>query len=329
MHRLRYLVVLVILCSGIACSGFAQRDFTVACWNVENLFDTIPSGIKNDQDFTPNGSCRWNGPRYWRKLSTVARTIAAMGGAEPCCLVGLVEVENDSVLRDLTQRTSLGALGYQYIVTHGPDVRGINVALLYQPFRFRPIGFDTLRIETNSDTRPTRDLLHVWGCMSPSRENGSCDTLDVMVVHLPSHRGGNAADKLRQNVANRLVQSIDSIVRVRTCPQVIVMGDFNASPDEKIFSQVLASFELLTGKLDGTYNYREEWSQIDHFLAAGRLTTLFSPQVSVFHAPYLERRVPQVKRPIPNRTYYGTHYHGGVSDHFPILLKLSPIYANP
>ena len=52
-------------------------------------------------------------------------------------LVALCEVENDSAMIALTKRSLLRKAGYEYVMTSSPDERGIDVALMYQPFSFR------------------------------------------------------------------------------------------------------------------------------------------------------------------------------------------------
>ncbi|MEE1214127.1 MAG: endonuclease, partial [Bacteroidaceae bacterium] len=107
-------------------------------WNVENLFDCHDDPLKDDGEFLPESERRWTPARYWRKQDQLARTIAAV---EPQngwpLLVGMMEVENDSVLFDLTRRSPLRRAGYDFLVTQSPDIRGIDVALLYQPKVFR------------------------------------------------------------------------------------------------------------------------------------------------------------------------------------------------
>lgn len=145
--------------------AIAQQRFRIMEYNVENLFDTIPSTTHADHDFTPQGSYKWTSIRYWSKVSRISRVVAATGDEQPADLVALIEVENDSVLADLVYRTKLHKMGYDYIVTHSPDVRGINVALLYQPQRFRIIHHDSVRVAPpQKEQRPTRDVLTWQGC---------------------------------------------------------------------------------------------------------------------------------------------------------------------
>lgn len=309
------LCLLLLLAGGaVAPQLWGRADWRVACWNVENLFDTVPAPAHDDADFTPQGACRWDGDRYWSKLGRLARHIAALGGVQPCALVGLVEVENDSVVRDLTRRTSLARLGYEALMTHGPDQRGINVALLYQPLLFRPVGHDSLRVPPLQGQRPTRDILHVWG------ELPTADTLDLFVVHLPSRRGGRAASRYRQRVAEALQQCADSLQRVRRQPLVLMMGDFNATAADPVLARTLAGYAVLTDTLAGTYNYQGEWSQIDHFLANPALVSRLRPSASVAAMPSLLGNTD--RGPVPRRTFLGPTYQGGLSDHLPIVLQL-------
>ena len=113
--------------------------------NCENLFDTKHDSLKNDYEFLPQSSYKWTPYRYWRKLANLSKTIVALG-YEDLSLVGtaspdnpsrpsekswhvpdfvaLCEVENDSVLFDLTRRSALRGVNYDYVMTDSPDDRG-------------------------------------------------------------------------------------------------------------------------------------------------------------------------------------------------------------
>lgn len=102
----------------------------------------------------------------------MARVITAVGEWEPPALVGLCEVENDTVLRDLTRRSPLKELNYRYVMTDSPDLRGIDVALLYQRDLFKLLSFRSVSIPPLKQFRPTRDLLHVSGFATDRRHTG-------------------------------------------------------------------------------------------------------------------------------------------------------------
>ena len=209
MSKSRACPVLLLLLLAFAAIGRAQEEsrFRVATYNVENLFDTIPSPHHDDSEFLPDAAKAWHGGRYWKKLGMLSRAIAAIGDVRPAALVALCEVEGDTVLTHLTRRTSLARLGYEYTVTHSADERGLNVALLYQPELFRPISCAALRVPHRAGKeRPTRDVLHVAG------QCHTGDTLDVFVCHFPSRRGGaRLTDPYRCRAAETVRRAADSL----------------------------------------------------------------------------------------------------------------------
>lgn len=297
------------------CGGriYAQR---VVTWNVENLFNTRHDTLKNDTDFTPEGSYKWTKGRYWHKLDNVSRTIAAIAEDSGWpMLVALCEVENDSVLRDLTQRSTLKKAKYHYIHHEGPDQRGVDVALLYQPEFFTPVGSTAIRVPSEEERlRPTRDILHVWG-----RRNGCDSLLHVFVVHFPSRAGDSkASTRNRMLAAETLCQALDTLKGEQT----IVMGDFNAEPHDPIFKPILTHVTSLIPqqrkelrKAQGTYCYQGAWGFIDHILVSPSLLPVVETGAHVARFPFL-----LTEKGTPLRTFQGPIYKGGVSDHLPLYV---------
>ena len=176
-------------------SGF----LTLVELNCENLFDYFHDEGKQDEEYLPDATRHWNKKRYWRKLNHTAQTLLSASDDGIPDLIALCEVENDSVMRDLTRRSLLRNAGYEYLVTQSPDLRGIDVALLYSPFTFSPIQSYPLRVKPVENMRPTRDILYVSGLIP------SGDTIHVFVVHLPSRFGGERYSRpFRQAAAERL-----------------------------------------------------------------------------------------------------------------------------
>lgn len=246
--------------------------FRVMSWNVENLFDTHHDSLKNDEEFLPKALRHWNYTRYKKKLDDIARVIVAVGEWNPPALVGLCEVENDTVLRDLTRRSPLKNLDFRYVMTNSPDQRGIDVALLYQRDLFKLLSYRSISIPSFKQHRPTRDLLHVSGLLLTG------DTLDVFVCHLPSRSGGaKESEPYRLFAAQKLRTEVDSLLKGRFHPQLIIMGDFNDYPTNKSINKILEAeappatsevsplklYHLLARKAKsrdfGSYKYRGEW----------------------------------------------------------------------
>ena len=301
----------VILLLMYACEVKAQT-FTIMSYNIENAFDTIHDEGKNDYEYCDGGERKWSQYRLFQKLKSVGKVIVAADEKRPIDLIGLCEVENDTVMQCLTQRTSLSSLGYRYIMTNSLDERGIDVALLYSPFTFHPIETESIRPKTKKDK--TRDILHVAGTIAGG------DTLDVYVVHLPSKRGGSEGQKLSMSICQQLQAHTDSVRTIRQHPNLLIMGDFNAETNSQQLKLLTRSHHLIdrTAKLQpGTYKYQGEWSILDHILT--HTTTLSHQQTRILNLSFLTEPDPTHGNVKPYRTYQGPVYQGGVSDHLPVV----------
>ena len=310
---LRRLFFPLLLCFYLC--GKAQR---IVFWNLENLFDCRHDSLKNDYDFLPEGSYHWTRGRYWKKLDNLSRTFAAIAdeGAWPMA-IGVCEVENDSCLFDLTHRSPLRMARYAFIHEEGPDVRGIDVALLYDSTQFRPLGNKAVRIPSaEHNYRPTRDILHVWGLCSYVP-----DTLHLVVVHLPSRAGsGREGTEHRRHAVSTLCNLLDEL----DGKSVLLMGDFNAEPTDKIFRSINQRMTSLVPqdkkelrRAQGTYFFRNVWGFLDHILVSPSMLAFVEKSVTVGKFPLLLN-----ERGTPNRTFQGPVYKGGISDHLPIWVDL-------
>ena len=287
--------------------------------NCENLFDCKHDSLKQDSEWTPASVRHWTPSRYWQKVNRTGQTILSCQEEGIPDLVALVEVENDSVLFDLTHRSLLRNAGYQYLMTESPDERGIDVALLYQPLTFHPLCYEMFRITPLEGMRPTRDILYVKG------ETLHNDTLHVFVVHAPSRYGGEKATRPnRQLVITRLIQVIDSL---SPDAKVIVVGDFNDDADSPAL-RFLESHALknVTREAKGThgakatYRYQGEWGSIDHVFVSPVLLDCVE-QAYINDAPFLLEEDQKYGGVKPFRTYNGMRYQQGFSDHLPLVVR--------
>lgn len=296
--------------------------FTFVELNCENLFDTNPDSTKQDVEFQPAAVRRWTKRRYWRKLDNIAQEILSTCDDNIPDMVALCEVENDTVLYDLTNRSLLRGANYDYIMTSSPDLRGINVALLFSPYSFMPIHSHSIRVEPIKGMRPTRDILYVNGM------NTTGDTLHIFVVHAPSRYGGERYTRpFRLAVADRLCEAIDSIQTVTPNAHILIAGDFNDESNSPVMKRIYQhSLHNLTKEAQGlngvrgTYKYQGKWSSIDHILSSNSLYERLD--TTYIHAPlFLLEKEPAHKGLRPRRTYTGVKYQPGYSDHLPLVAR--------
>ena len=162
--------------------------FTFVELNCENLFDCRHDSLKNDTEFLPDGAYHWTRTRYWQKLDRIGQTILSCGEQQVTNrlseggvnngkswqlpdMVALCEVENDSVLHDLTRRSLLRNACYEYVMTNSPDERGIDVALMYSPYSFRLIGSHSVRVNPIKGNAPHSRHSVCFGCDSFGRRS--------------------------------------------------------------------------------------------------------------------------------------------------------------
>lgn len=319
--------------------------FTFVELNCENLFDYRHEEGKDDTEWTVTSPRHWNKGRYWRKLNNIGQEIISCGETNfkfkdsttnhlhpspntqhPAWqlpdMVALCEIENDSVAKELTENSVLRNAGYRYLITHSPDLRGIDVALLYSPASFRLIRSYALRVKPLPGMRPTRDILYACG------EIISGDTLHVFVVHAPSRFGGERQTRPnRRVVGERLMASIDSIRSLHPQPRIIVAGDFNDGDNDPLLkyfhSQRLHNISEGAMGHNGaraTYKYQGKWENIDHILVSSALVPNF--QEAYVHDPdFLLEDDTEYGGKQPHRNYNGMRYQRGFSDHLPLVAR--------
>ena len=282
---------------------------SVLFWNVENFFDyRNDSTSVSDREFSSLGERHWTKKRFYTKCNAFAKAIlwiASTEGGLPD-VIGLAEVENAFVLRRAVGATALRKAGYKIVHYDSPDPRGIDVALLYRAQAVELVSLKVIRV----DSMRTRDILHarLWARDGPET--------DYFVCHLPSKYGGETESlRKRARAVNRLLEAVDSV----TGP-IVIMGDFNDTPDSPVFEEISRRFRPLAKPLAakglGTIRFEGKWDFIDHFYVSHG----FEAEMKPIQVPFLmtpDRTHGGLK---PLRTYSGPRYTAGVSDHLPVLL---------
>ena len=321
-------LLLSLMCSGwTACGQEKGSRQYVVFWNLENYFDPFNDSLTLDDEFTPAGEKHWTWKKFLVKRNLIAKVLLSMRdryGDWPLA-VGFAEVENRMVLRQLTEQTPLAKLGYGVVHRDSPDSRGIDVGFIYREEYMTVLEVEARAVLTGRE-RPTRDILHVAaGLHLPG---GQPDTMHCFINHWPSKFGGEeysrpfrqaASDTLRR-VVEALMDSVSGEL-----PPVIVMGDFNDTPD----SPPVVSLQRGTGLLnpglslhergEGTLKYNGRWELIDLFLIN---PSLKDARMEIYSHPLLLEEDEKFLGQKPFRTYYGPQWHGGASDHLPIVLLL-------
>ena len=313
-----------------------QQEMVIGFYNMENLFDTVHDPGKEDQDFLPGGEYDWTQEKYEKKLGNMAHVIATMAreNGRYHAVLGVAEVENARVLKDLVARPEIAEAGYRFVHFESPDDRGIDVALLYRKDLVRVVESKALKL----DKRRTRSTLLV-------RAEIDGEAFAFFVAHLPSRRNEENAQYRRRGAeiiykeAMRLQDKYPGI-------KIVVMGDMNDNPPDPCMSVDLRGrkdpadvdrksfFAPLWSLYDSGYgseSYRSEWNLFDCILVNDAL--VHAPEGSyaiqrigdfwgeIYDPPFLTQQDGRYKG-TPFRTFSRNEFTGGYSDHYPTFIRL-------
>lgn len=336
---MRKLIVAFSLLLLVTVDGWAQnygsKLYSIAFYNLENLFDTIHDAGKNDSEYLPGGAMQWDAEKYMAKLNNLSKVLSEIshdkvpGGP---AAIGVAEVENRGVLNDLVKHPTLVSYGYEIVHYEGPDQRGIDCALLYDPKQFTVLSSElVLSTPFEGDTiHKTRGFLIVNGKLAGDR-------VCFIVNHWPS-RG--AAEPVRVHAAQQVRVLIDSLQRKDKKLKLIVMGDMNDDPMDLSMKTLGArknQEELKRGDLFnpwwatledkgvGTLLYRGKWNLFDQIIVSSNLLDakkgLKYDSNEVFIREYLFQQDGKYKGS-PLRTHGGKVWLNGYSDHLPTVIYL-------
>ena len=347
MKKIGFLLTLALWLVSLGAMSQNEKKYLcygIGFYNQENLFDTCHDEGKRDYDFLPTGSYRWNGLKYSHKLKNMARALADMGTDVlsknvGCAVIGLSEVENHKVLDDLTAQEPLKARGYKYVHIEGPDRRGIDCALLYNPQLFTVWNSKLVPyVQTLAKDSAflTRGFLTVSGELAGEH-------VAFIVCHWPSR----ASKSFYREQGGREVRALkDSLLRDDPKVKVFVMGDMNDDPTNASMTEALGCkpeidevgkdemynpwYNILTKEGTGTLFYQGSWNLFDQIVMTPNLlnkkgkkdfSTLKFYKHQIFRRDYLFQTEGKYKG-APKRTHAGGSWLDGYSDHLPVVVYL-------
>ncbi|NCI47166.1 endonuclease/exonuclease/phosphatase family protein [Sediminibacterium soli] len=339
---MRMIAVLVLLLMVYLAADKPYQVCIVAFYNLENLYDTVDNALVNDDEFTPAGAKKYTSAIYRDKLQKLATVISRIGrdiSPDGPVLLGVAEIENDTVLQDLVQHPLLHARRYQVIHFDSKDARGVDVGLLYQAVYFRPVYAARLFVALPGNSKEaayTRDILYVKGWLSG-------EMIHLYVNHWPSRRGGQERSApARAAAASVCRDHARNILHSDPHAKIILMGDLNDDPDSPSIVQVLGAKgnkEEVTPaawfnpwlepyqKGLGTLANRDSWGLFDQILLSHAWlnpgdSSYFFHHAAIFAEPFMKEDRGRF-RGYPMRTWDGNLYRGGYSDHFPTFVVLA------
>lgn len=342
MKRSIVISLCFVLCFNLALLAQDNKEkklgvYSVAFYNLENLFDTEDDPEINDEEFTPKGKNLWTPDKYQKKLRNMATVISKLA-RENCpagpAAIGVSEIENRKVLEDLVARKELADMNLDIIHYDSPDRRGVDVALLFNPKIFQVTSSKTYPyiLPDNPDFK-TRDVLLVSGQLAG-------DQFHILVNHWPS-RYGSKSSELREFAASINKHIADSIYKDNPDAKIVIMGDLNDDPTDKSCRVVLKAKKKqkdvksgglfnpmweLFDKGIGSLSYQGKWNLFDQIIISESLlgkdhSSLRFWKAEIFNRDFLIQKEGKYKG-YPKRTFSDGKFINGYSDHFPTLIYM-------
>ena len=282
--------------------------YAVGFYNLENLFDTIHAQGKNDFDFLPDGSYKWNTVKYENKLKNMSRVLSEMATDKVkagCAVIGISEIENRQVVLDVLKQESLKNRGYKLLHVDSPDRRGVDCGLLYNPRFFtledslyvlyiypndstgeRPLGF--VQDPKTNDIKPLPlygDTTHITRGFLVGIGTMAGEKMAVIVNHWPSRGAQSIA---RERAGYQVYALKEALLKKYPGIKIIIEGDLNDDPNNKSVVDELKAVSEVSDVKDahslynpwynmlykvgqGTLLYKGKWNLFDQIILSGNL----------------------------------------------------------
>lgn len=317
-----------------------MADIRIAWWNLENLFDH-ENATRGLELATALGSelKGWTVAIRNRKLDQLATIINGMFNGEGPDLLGVCEVEDETVLGLLNRRLTVPGRNYEVVAHNSPDARGIDVSFIVDRNLLEPTDAGH---QVVIKRRATRDIFWI--------ELTEIVTGNVFVAvgnHWPSRTAGRYESEpyrmlTGETVSYTLSRLFDAFAVGNRLP-IIVMGDFNDEPFDRSMQEYLLGsrdsrrvsgattprvlnlmWPLMHVQNPGTYRFGSDWNMLDQFLVTRGMIPSSSP-VRVLADSVQILRPTQMLGSGGKPLRYGRPSNGsldqdGFSDHFPIAV---------
>lgn len=326
------LIIVLQIVSSFEAVAQENGRFRVAFWNFENFFDPFVDSTRVYNEFTENGSQHWTKSRFYKKRNNLYKAILAISENEPLAVLGIAEIENQYVLNSLFSQTPLKTHNYRVIHYEGDDKRGIDVAMVYCIDKLQLVYTEAVKVRNpDNPNYKTRDILYA------KFYDRRGDTVHVFVNHWPSRYSGERETiKLRMLASNTLKHNVDSLVFLhQTIPKIIIMGDFNDTPEDPSMINLVKGDDLVNlftdGKIlgfEGTLKHQYNWQIFDQIIVSRSLIDndkglkYVQNSAQIFHADFLFEKDESFGGVKLFRTYVGPKYYGGYADHLPVYIDL-------
>ena len=319
-----------------------MQTYYICWWNVENLFDVAntspPDRPEHLQKTLKSELKGWTQAVLDKKLKQLASVIQRMNEGLGPDILGVCEVENERVLKQLAETIDLPDRSYKIAHQNTKDKRGIDIAFIYDSKKFKADKIFSHEVIKRSSTR---DLFQVNFLTKPNEKN-----LILVGNHWPARMSGKYETEPYRMVAGETLAYWN--LRIHETKgknaSILVMGDFNDEPFNRSMTEYALStrsrkkvtgsttaprlLNLMWPLMDTPSYFHENFpNMLDQFLVSkGFLSkdgdfSVVDESVTVIQFEDMVKGTYKVPRRFsrPSRSDFDEQ---GFSDHFPIALKI-------
>jgi predicted extracellular nuclease len=319
-------------------------DINVAWWNVENLFDhenaQRPLELKSALKSELKG---WTAAVRNKKIDQLSKIIRLMFDGEGPALLGLCEVENESVVQQLADAIKISGRNYSVVSHESHDARGIDTSFIIDKNELKTISTDHQVVIKRT---ATRDIF--WVRLQIKATGAE---FVAIANHWPARSAGQYTSEPFRILAGEthayiISRFIDKDKGGEKNLPIISMGDYNDEPFNRSIQEYALGtrdpgrvrysrsghmlnlmWPLMQGHDPGSYIYGSEWNMIDQFMVSyGMLRGPSKARVDTQSVHIFKPDIMVASSGKPRRFSRPSTKKGadkdGYSDHFPITVKL-------
>lgn len=317
---------LLIIALIVSSAAFSQeqkaKEFVIAYYNCDNMFDINDDKGEYDDFFTATGKFNWGEQRYSNKLNALRDVILGLSQESFPDMLVLSGIENKSVIDDLISDRKFRKSNYSILSVNSTDFNSIYILVRES---VKEMNFKKMTFAENENIGKESVLY------SLAKLNDGFN-YHIFMNLWPSRPEGNEYDRIRCAVAVR--KEIDNILNFERDARIIVLGTFNDEPTNKSILSILNAsnkrknidyrdfynpfYDLHNNSDSGTMVLNGALRMYDYIVVSPQLIRKNKGYSIMFNSGEIINNGSD--QPLP--TFRGDEYLGGASGHFPVIIRL-------
>lgn len=326
MLKLLQVLLLVIIMQPVSGQGSGGQKLRLLFLNADRLYDTTDNEGTADDDYTPEGSMKWDGRKYEKRCEDIAGILSSLNSEDIPGIIALSGIENESIAKDILSSRKLRKPGYSILASSFYPGSGIVLA---------SSGGSTELLEKKiiiPDLNPGLSEISVMLYCKVKTGDGA--TYHFFLNEWPDRiNGGNQSSSTRMACAAALRKEIDLILNFEREARIIIMGSFYDEPTDGSIMNLLnatnkrknLSYRDLYNLYYDRHNMEDQgtimvngiWQMSDFIIVSPSLLK----EGEYFSVNYDGGRIGEPSSTF-GPTYLGNEYTGGSGAHLPVFIDL-------